>query len=268
MPLSNFANRLKLKVDRLFNKSNWNILTELIRANFKVQDYNSILGIFWSLLGPVMTAVVLYFIFRMRFGQSIREYPLYLLVGIACVNFFVTATTYTINIFFVNRDFVLNSTVQRETILTSALATHTYKFLIDLALCLILSVFYDVFSWNILVLILPLSIAFIALTLGVSLILSLLYCFAEDIRHIWMLITRLFYFVTPIFYTLNHLHPLTRKVVYLGNPLTPFVISFRGVFMGNLEFAAYMHSLLIGFIIFAIGYWAFIAIENTAMEQA
>ncbi|MCM8781788.1 MAG: hypothetical protein NC828_01890, partial [Candidatus Omnitrophica bacterium] len=73
-----FLDKLKNKTARLFTKANWDILTELIRANLKVRDYNSILGVLWSLLGPLVTLVVLYFIFRTRFGQGIKAYPLYL----------------------------------------------------------------------------------------------------------------------------------------------------------------------------------------------
>ena len=267
MMLSDLLNRLKKRIHRLFTRANWDMLTELARANFKVQDHNSLLGVFWSLLGPIVTSVVLYFIFRTRFGQGIREYPLYLLAGVICVNFFATATSYMVNIFFENRDFVLNSMVPRETILLSALATHIYKFLIDLVLCLGLSIFYGVFTWKIFLLVGPLVIAFIAFVLGINMIISLLFCFAGDVQHIWLLMTRLFYFITPVFYTLDSLHPVTRNLIYFGNPLTPFVISFQNIFMGQFAPAVYAHSLLVGLVVFTFGYGAFIIIENMAVEE-
>lgn len=260
--------RLKVKADRIFTKSNGNTLMELIRANLKVRDYNSILGIFWSLLGPVVTLVILYFIFRTSFGPNIKAYPLYILVGVVCTNFFITATAYTVNIFFINREIILNSTVPRETIVASALAIHIYKFIIDLFLCFIVSIFYGCLTWKFFLLILPLLTAFIAFVAGINMILSLLYCLAGDVEHIWMLATRLLYFATPIFYSLNSIPSTARKLIYFGNPLSPFVISFQNIFIGNVNILLYLYNILMGIVFFIFGYRIFMLIENTAVEQA
>lgn len=270
MKLGIFLRKLKARADRLFAKPNWNLLVELVRANFKVRDHNSILGVFWSLLGPAALLVIMYLVFRMRFGQGVKTYPLYLLIGIVFISFFITATTYIIKIFLTNRDVVLNSTVPREILIVSDLLIHAYKFIIELALCWVLSIFYGVFAWKSFLLLLPLLIAYIALVLGVSLIISLGYCFARDIEHIWTIVSRLLFFATPIFYPLDSVSPLVRKVIYWGNPLTPFLISFQEVFMGmgSVNLFVYLHSLLLGGVFFIFGYGAFIILENMAVERA
>ncbi len=266
-----FLEKLKKRADRLFTKSNWNLLVELSRANFMVRDHNSVLGVFWSFLAPLSLLAVMYFVFRIRFGQEITTYPLYLLIGIIFISFFVTATTYIIKIFFTNRDVVLNSTVPREILIVSNLSIHTYKFIIELILCWVLTIFFGVFAWRSLLLLLPLLIAYMAFVLGVGLIISLVYCFARDIEHIWMIVSRLLFFATPIFYSLDSISsPLARRIIYWGNPLTPFLISFQGIFMkiGSVYIVAYAHSLLLGGGFFILGYYAFIILENTALEQA
>jgi ABC-type polysaccharide/polyol phosphate export permease len=268
MKLSVFLKKLKTRFFQLFTKSNWNLIVELIRFEFKVADRNSILGILWSFLGPLAMLTVMYFIFRTRFGQGIRAYPLYLLLGIVCVSFFVTVTTYMLKIFFLNRDTVLNSTVPRESIILSNLSIHSYKFIIELAFCFLLGIFYGLFTWKLILLLLPLLVAYLGLVLGTSLLLSLFYCFARDIEHIWMIASRILFFVTPIFYTLDRISPLARKIVYWGNPLTPFLISFRQVFMGELNLPNYIYSLFLGSGFFIIGYYVFIVLENIALERA
>lgn len=263
-----FWEKLKSRTDRLFTRHNWNILRELIHANFKVDDHNSVLGVLWSLIGPIALSIVMYFVFRTRFGQEVYVYPLYILVGVASVSFFVTATTYMIKVFLTNREFILNSMILRESIIISRLFIHTYKFIIELILCLLVSICCGVFKLKLLLLILPLLLAYIALVLGVSLILALLFCFARDIEHIWMLTSRLLFFVTPIFYTLNSLSLWARKIIYFANPLTPFLISFRGVFMGSINIPTYIYSLVWGGAFFVLGYGAFIIFENVAAERA
>ncbi len=270
MKINTFLKRFKTRTDRLFNKSNWRLFLELVRANFKVRENNSILGIFWSLIGPIALLIIMYFVFRLRFGQEIKAYPLYLLIGIITTTFFITATTYVIKIFFAYRDLVLNTTVPREVLVASELYIHVYKFVIELFLCLILSIFYGVFAWKSLLLLLPLLISYIALALGISLIISLIYCFARDIEHIWMLVTRLLFFATPIFYTLDSISALSRKIIYWLNPLTPFLISFQNILIGkgNINSFIYLHSLLLGMFFFILGYATFFVFENTAMERA
>lgn len=264
-----FREKLKIRAKRLMTKSNRNVLCELTRAYFKITDHNSILGVFWSFIGPIALLAVMYLIFKSYFGKGIHAYPLYLLIGVISVNFFVTATTYIVRIFYINRDFTLNAMICRETIILSNVAIFSYKFLIELGCCFVLSIFYHLFTWHSLLLIVPLFIAYVALIIGVSFIFSILYCFARDVEHIWMFITRLLFFATPIFYLPDKLSPLAYKFIYFCNPLTPFLISFRQLIMGqpNISMHTYFYclSLSLGFII--IGCCVFLVFENTAMER-
>lgn len=265
-----FLKRLKLKINRLFTRPNWYLLVELTRANFKAGDHNSFLGIFWSFLGPVALLVVMYSVFRIRFGDGVKAYPLYLLIGIVFISFFITTTTYTIKIFFINRDAILNSTVPREILILSNFFIHVYKFVIELGFCWLISIAYSIFTWKSFLLLFPLLIAYIAFVLGVGLIILLVYCFARDIEHIWMIASRLLLFTTPIFYSLDSISPWTRKLIYWCNPLTPFLISFQEVFMGKgrMTMLTYAHSLLLGGVFFILGYSAFMLLENMAVERA
>jgi len=250
---------------------NGNMVKELIYAQFKAGDHNSILGVLWSLLGPVLLTVVMYFIFIERFGRYLEAYPLYILIGVTCVSFFSISTSYIIKIFKFERDIVLNSTVPRENILFSVLFFHAYKFFIELLLCLLISLVLGRLPLGTMALIVPLFIAFVALTMGISLILSLSYCFSRDIEHIWMIVSRLFLIITPVFYSLKGISLWARKIIYVFNPLTPFVISFRGLLMGKGEafhWGIYAHSLLLGTGVFCLGYFLFLQFENAALERS
>ncbi len=258
----------KMRERNIFTKNNWHTFLELARANFKVNDRNCVLGIFWSLLGPATLLAITYVIFRIRFGQEIRAYPLYLLIGIITVSFFITATTYLIKIFFLNRELILNSTVPREIIILSNLSVHTYKFVIELFICLAIAAVYKTVAWKYLILLVPLFLAFLGFVLGVGIILSLLFCFARDIEHIWMIISRLLFFATPVFYRIQELSSGVKNLIYWGNPLTPFMVSFRQILMTSINFANYFYSLALGFLFFIIGYRLFIAFEGPAAERA
>ncbi|OGS13983.1 MAG: hypothetical protein A2285_02190, partial [Elusimicrobia bacterium RIFOXYA12_FULL_57_11] len=231
-------------------------------------DHNSILGFFWSFLGPLAMLAVTYAIFSARFGKNIYAYPLYLLSGIIMVNFFINTTFYVMKSFYEALPMMLNTTVRREVILVSHIPIPLYKFLIELLFCVALSVFYGRFSPTMVLLGLPIIASFTAFILGVSLLLALLFCFARDVEHLWMLISRVLLFISPIFYELKDISSWARKFVYFGNPLTPFVISLRELLMGRFDAASYAYSLFLGVFFLALGYWAFCRLEDTAVERA
>ena len=58
------------------------LLYEIVRKNIKLQYRNSVLGIFWTFLQPLMTTIVLVLVFGGIFGRkdaSMVNYPIYLL---------------------------------------------------------------------------------------------------------------------------------------------------------------------------------------------
>lgn len=263
-----FFAKLRRRKEKLFTKSSWNIIVELVRANFKVIDHNSVLGVIWSLVNPIALFIVMYAVFSSRFGQDIQAYPLYLVVGIIPINFFIVATTYLIRVFDNNRIILLNTTVPRESVIVSSLFIHFYKFLIEFVICAILSMVYGLLKWQFFVFVVPLILAFVGFILGVGMLLALFFCFARDVEHIWTLVARLLLFVTPVFYSLDGISSWARAIVFWGNPLTHFLISFRGIFMGGLDMSNYLCSLVLGSVFFIAGYSAFIVFEYMSVERA
>ncbi len=261
--------KLKQKKDRLFIRSNWNLLVEMTRANFMNTDYNSVLGIAWSFINPFILLVTMYIMFKAHFGQTIKAYPLYLLLGIISVNFFINTTVYLGRVFFFNREFILNLTASREILISSKLFIHTFKFVIELFFCLTLSVFYRMFTWKIFLILPPLLFTYIAFTFGVSLILAFIYCLIRDAEHMWFLFSRLLLFVTPIFYILGQTPSFAQKIIYFVNPITPFLICARQIFMdsGKVDPRIYTYSLLLNTAIFISGYVIFIIFENSMAER-
>ena len=253
---------------KLFTRASWNLLVELIRAQFKLIDHNSLLGFLWSFLGPLAMFAVTYAIFSVRFGKNIPAYPLYLLSGIILVNFFVNATFQVMQSFYAAMPVMLNTTAPRKVILIANVGIVLYKFLLELLFCVALSFFYNKFSLAMSILAIPILLAFIAFILGISSVLALCNCLVRDVEHLWILLSRVFFFITPAFYELKDISPWASRLVYFANPLTPFVVSLRSLLMGGFDATSYGYSLLWGVFFFALGLGAFGLLENTAVERA
>ena len=261
--------RFRIRIRRLVSPANRNVLLEMVRANIKASDYHSFLGGMWSLIGTTAMLAVLYFVFSKRFGQDIKGYPLYLLAGIISVNFFITATTYLLKVLIFNRDIALNSTIPRENLMLATISINAWKLGIELVICTLLSMAYGFYTWKSALLFFPVLLAFLALVFGVGLALSLFYCFARDVEHVWVIFSRLFLFITPVFYTVESLSPTMRTLILYLNPLTPFLKALRAIFLhgGALAASELAHCLILGTAALSLSYFIFLRWEGAALDR-
>lgn len=260
--------RALLRARTLVSSENRALFVELVRTAFKVADHNSIVGALWGLIAPFAMLTALYLVFRERFGEELRAYPLYLLLGISFVNYFATVTRHLIIVLFYQRALLLNTTVPRETVILSQVAFHSHKLLVELVLCALLAAHYGTFTLSGMLAALPLLLAFLGLVTGIGLLGAVVHSFARDIEHIWSLVSHLLMFVTPVFYGLDSLSAPARFIIYWLNPLTPFLVALRGLFIGPPAHpGVYVHALLIGVVVFVAGYAAFLSVENAALER-
>ena len=261
--------RFNRRRQRLARSANRTILWEMVRANIKASDYHSFLGGIWSLVGTAVMLASFYYVFSRHFGQKIPGYPLYLLTGIILVNFFITATTHLLKALRFNRDIALNSTIPRENLVLATISINIWKFGIELAICTWISLAYGFFGWKSALLLIPILLAFISLALGVGLALSLLFCFARDVEHVWAIFSRLFLFVTPVFYSAESLSPKMRFLISYLNPLSPYLKAFRALFMagGALGAADLVQCFLWGPIVLTASYLVFLRWEGEALDR-
>jgi len=267
--MSGLAKRLGEKIRYALNQKAWQQLTTLSWAQLKVIDRSTLLGFLWSLIVPVVFFAVMYVVFNRRFGSSIEHYPFYLLIGVIVVQYFVTATSRVLSRLGTSREMVIATTIPREILVLSILFVDTYKFLIEMVLCVGLSVYWGLFDWARLPMFMMLIFSFLCFSSGISWILMVCYGYLRDTVYIWSLITRLFYFICPIFYSLENLAPAVLKMIYWCNPVTPFLVAFRNVLIRTepIDWQSFWVSSLWGSLLLVIGYIILTREENKIAEK-
>ena len=73
------------------------LFEELVKRDFKQKYKRTVLGMGWSILSPLLTLLVLNFVFGHYFGRGIKHYVIYLFCGNLLFSYYREATTGSMN---------------------------------------------------------------------------------------------------------------------------------------------------------------------------
>ncbi len=161
----------------------WFVLKNLVSKDFKVRYRNMSLGIFWSLVNPLIMMGVLTFIFSVVFVRDIPNYPLFLLCGLLPYNFFAQAWSTGTMAVVSNASLVKQLRFQRELVPVSVVLGNGLHYVLQLALLLIaIGIVVGVnVQWMWLPVVLSLQLIFVC---GLSLLTSALDVYHRDMRYV------------------------------------------------------------------------------------
>ena len=244
------------------------ILFNFAISDLKIRYRNSILGIFWSLIEPLLMLGVLFFVFSTMFKFEIENFPIYLLLGIICYNFFKNGTT-----------FALNSLTNRSSLMTqiyfprsipgiSSGVTAAIMLILELVVLGIFMVVLE-FTPPITILILPLILALeFLLILGISLPLSVLNVKFKDTEFIWMVVVHAGFFLTPIFYQFDMLPDNIQSILQFSPVVQIVTMAHHVVLYGVLpSINSILYAVGSTSAIMIIGYLIFRKYQSRIVEE-
>ncbi len=250
-------------------KQYWDFLFAMTEKEIKARYKFAILGFLWVILNPLLQMLVIGFIFQFFVPVKVDNYFLFLFAGLLPWNFFsMTVQKATPSIVF-ERGLIQKAKFPREAIVLSIVLSNLFHFLIALSL-LILALVIDkiVFdhygiSQSIsyifrMLWLLPLLFSLTLLTSGFSLICSALNVKYRDVNFITQAILPLWFYATPLVYTLTLL-PERFRIFYLLNPMAGIIELFHlvllnlpltSVYLAVVSLAMSIVTFLIGWILF------------------
>jgi len=227
-----------------------------------------VLGVFWSLLEPLLMMGVMYLIFSHLFKSTIENYPLFLLLGIILWNFFSRSTSMGLGSI-VQRAGILNQIYFPRAILPVS-ATITAFMMMGLEFAVFFGfVIAFQFSPPVTILFLPILIGLMfVLSLGVSLILSVFFVKYKDLQSIWSIVLYAGFFLTPVIYELD-IFPKEIKEYLLINPLAHILdMAHSTTLTGNMPL---LYSLgyvtMFSFGVLIVGFFVFKHYEFKVIEE-
>lgn len=199
-----------------------------------VRYKQTVVGIAWSVLRPLVTLMIMAFIGWLFESQLPGNIPRLLLVGAATLpwSFFSTAFEGSANSLVANSNLLSKVYFPRLIVPTSTVIVSLIDFLIAFAILVALMVTYQ-FLPDIRILMLPvfLLLALIA-ALGSGLLIAALNVKFRDFRHIIPFIVQFGLYVSPIAFSSADIHgdariPSAIKVLYSLNPMVSVIDGFR-----------------------------------------
>jgi lipopolysaccharide transport system permease protein len=255
------------------------LVYNLTVRDLKVRYKNSVLGIAWSLLNPLLMMLVLTLVYTVMLGQSNRhDYPAFILSGLLPWNFFSASIMGGTRSIVDNSHLIKKVYFPREVLPISLTLSSLINFLMALPVLIVLSLILGVqlTGW---IIFLPLVILVqMIFSMGVSLFLSAANVFYRDVQQIMEVGILAWFFLTPIIWDVNLL-PVSKEIfglnvpiqrlTYILNPMASIVATYRDIlYYGRpIGWDFFLRTILTAIIMLVIGYAVFHRLQKRFAEE-
>lgn len=235
--------------------------------DLKVRYKQTLLGVAWAVIQPVMTMVV----FSIFFGGLARvpsdgiPYPLFSIAGLLPWQLFENAMRNASKSLVSNRNMITKIYFPRVILPMSSVFASVVDFFVALPILIIMMIYYG-YHINIYILLIPYYLILTVITaLGVSLWFSALDVMYRDVGYIVPFVSQIWMYITPIAYGSTLISKPKWAFIYNLNPMVGVVNGFRSAFLGvytKIPLQSMFFSLLISLIILVGGMFFFRHMEK------
>lgn len=239
--------------------------------DLKVRYKQTVLGVAWSIIRPLLTVIIFTVVFEKAAGLKADDpsvpYGLFVFAGILPWQFFANALGESSNSLLGNANLISKVYFPRMIIPASAVITSMVDFVITFVLMLFMFVFFQ-YTPSIRILFLPF---FVILTFfcafGIGLYITALNVKYRDFRYIIPFVIQFGLYITPVGFSsqvlLNKLPPFFQSV-YMLNPMVGVIDGFRWCFFENspLSIQTLAYSIAMTILFMYIGIRTFRKMER------
>jgi len=208
-------------------------LAELIKKDIKLKYRNSILGVFWTLLEPLLTMIVLTLIFSSLLGRGDDNFPVYILCGRLLYSFFSNGTKTALKSVRKHGSMIGKVYIPKYMYPLASILSSYVIFIISLVVLVGVALVEKVYPTRYLLgAAVPLVIVLV-LTLGAGMLLSALDVSFRDLEYLWSVILMLIMYTCAIFYKAENLQTTANAWIFKVNPLYSCIVNFRNAVFGR-----------------------------------
>lgn len=232
-----------------------------------VRYKQTVIGVLWALLRPLLTMVV----FTIVFGKIAKlpsdgaPYAVMVFAAMLPWQFFANSLAEASNSLIGNANLISKVYFPRLIIPSSAVITSFVDFLISGSILIALMAWYKFMpSWRIFTLPLFIGIAFAA-AMGIGLWLTALNVKYRDFRYIVPFIVQFGLYISPVGFS-SSVVPEKWRLIYSCNPMVGVIDGFRWAILGGkavINWPSFLLSNLLVLLFLVTGIWYFRRTEKT-----
>ena len=229
------------------------LLLQLVKKNIKLKYRNSYLGVFWTMLEPLLTMMVLVLVFS-KMGNGTKDFHVYILTGRLIYTFFSNTTRTALRSVRSNANMIKKVYVPKYMYPVASVISGYIMFLISLIVLAFVAIVRGVKpTWHLVEAIFPLIIVFI-MTLGAGLLLSAIAVFFRDMEYLWGVALMLLMYACGIFYRVEDIASEKNMWLFQLNPLYAVIENFRDAIFGNsMNVLAMLYSFGFSIVLLVLG---------------
>ena len=236
------------------------LMRNLITKDLKVRYKNSVLGFFCSLLNPLLMMLVFTFVFTQLLGETIPDFPVFVLIGLLSWNWTATSIAAGTMSIVSNAPLISKVYFPRMMLPLSVVLANGVNYVLAFPVIFLFMIIYgiDFTPWLIY---LPVIVAVQATLLcGLTLLLSAICVYFRDTTVLVDIGILAWFFLTPIFYRVEDVVPDLVSWMYWLNPMASIIAELHTVlYYGGVPDPLFMARtfvtavviLLLGFALFA-----------------
>lgn len=232
------------------------LFEELVSRDFKQKYKRTVLGMFWSVLSPLLNLAVINLVMKRFFAGDIPHYTIYLFCGTLVMSYFRESTIGGMNSLMANRNIISKINIPKYMFLLSKNVSSLINFGLTLSIFFVFCIFERIsFGWHFLMLIFVI-ICLVVFNIGVGLVLSALFVFFRDVTYLYDVFLILLNYMSAIFYKIDSFPGYIQRI-FLCNPVYVYIHYFRVIVLdGNIPSLQYHFlCLFYAFVSLAVGLW-------------